>query len=198
MANDAFISGSPVHTDFTESAAQELEASQPTDFLAAGETMARKRLNELSANLRGTIGSTKSGIVRVQHSPFQLNAGNPIRFSTVGYELNYSSTEDTKGWSLEIQPIEFEAKSSICEGWREFEYGFRLILTNEKTETVKTLSEDTRVPGSRNCPQNYHIEQVLTHQQNDDMSVAVVIRYASRGFEGYDGKLLAVTGQVSP
>lgn len=197
VATDAYINGSPVRTDFNEEAAQQLEASQPADFIAAGEKMARERLKELSTDLLTVVGPTKSGTVRVQHSPFQLNISNPIRFSTVGYELNYSSTENTKGWSLEIQPIEFEAKSSTCEGWREFEYGFRLILTNEKSETVKVLSEDARVPKSRGCPQNYHIEQVITQGPSEKMSLAVIVRYASRGFEGYDGKILAVTGQIA-
>ncbi len=198
VATDAFMSSSPVRTDFTEEAAQQLESSQPADFLAAGEKMARDRLKELSVNLMTAVGPTKRGTVRVQHSPFQLNTSNPIRFSTVGYALNYSSSENTKGWSLEIQPIEFEAKSSTCEGWRDYEYGFRLILTNEESETIKILSEDTRVPDSRGCPQNYHIEQVITHGPKDKMSMAVIIRYASRGFEGYDGKILATTGQITP
>lgn len=198
VATDAFISGAPVRTDFTEEAAQQLEASQPADYLAAGEKMARDRLQELSAELKTTIGPITTGTVRAQHSPFQLNSANPIRFSTVGYELNYSATEDTKGWSLELQPIEFEAKSSTCASWREFEYGFRLILTNEKTDTAIILSEDSRVPKSRGCPQNYHVEQVITHGPKDDLSMAVVVRYASRGFEGFDGKLLAVTGKIKP
>ena len=198
VSTDAYLSGSPIRTKFTEEDAHKLETSQPEDFIAAGEAMARQQLQELSADLMATIGPIKAGAVRAQHSPFQLNASNPIRFSTVGYQLNYSATEATKAWSLEIQPIEFEAKSSACEGWREFEYGFRLILTNEKTEKEMILSEDSKVPSSRGCPQNYHIEQVLTHGPDNNMSMAVVVRYASRGFEGYDGKILAVTSKVSP
>jgi len=198
VTTDSYLDGTPFRSNFTETDAQQLEGSKPDDFIAAAENIAREQLKKLSADFMKTLGPTTKGTVRAQHSPFQLNPANPIRFSTKGYELNYSSTEGTKGWSLDLKPIEFEAKSSICKDWRDTEYGFRLVLTNEETKSVRVLNEDRRVPKSRSCPQNYHIENVITHQSKDVISVAVIVRYASRGFEGYNGRLLAVTGQINP
>ena len=77
--------------------------------------------------------------------------------------------------------------------------GFRLELINESTGARQIINNDSSVPKSRRCPQSYSIEEVAASPYSPDgVSLAVLVRYSLPGFEGPDGRLLAVTTRVQP
>ena len=73
--------------------------------------------------------------------------------------------------------------------------GLTLTLTDERDGSTRNLNADTRIPASRGCPQFYRIEKVVVPPRTGNFPdvIAVILRYATVGFEGADGKLMAVT-----
>ena len=70
--------------------------------------------------------------------------------------------------------------------------GFRLTLTSDGASRV--LHEDKRLPSSRTCPLEYRIHDVVTYYPEGAAPVLVIIIQMLRvGFEGPDGRFLAVT-----
>ena len=77
--------------------------------------------------------------------------------------------------------------------------GFRLTTQIEgRPETLLVLHEDsTTVPNNRSCPLDYRIHDIVTFFPNGaDPVVAILIQVIGAGFEGPDGRFLAVTGPL--
>lgn len=94
-----------------------------------------------------------------------------------------------------LEEISF-AGTERCEAFGSTN-GFRLLKigTRDGDETVK-LHEDTSIPESRNCPLRYDLADLVTYYPNNQAKVfAVLIRMQTVGFEGPDGRYLAVTGK---
>ncbi|HSM18990.1 MAG TPA: DUF2259 domain-containing protein [Hyphomicrobiales bacterium] len=82
----------------------------------------------------------------------------------------------------------------ICAQFGETQ-GFALRL--EQAGRTRTLSRDSRLPESRECPLSYRIGDVLTYYPGGGRPVlAVLILMQQVGFEGPDGRWLAVTGDL--
>ncbi len=95
-----------------------------------------------------------------------------------------------------LQEIAFSG-SQRCEAFGSTN-GFRLLKigTRDGDETI-TLHEDTSIPASRNCPLRYDLADVVTYYpESQSPSFAVLIRMQTVGFEGPDGRYLAVTGKL--
>ncbi len=101
------------------------------------------------------------------------------------------------------QSIEFRleeiafAGSERCEAFGSTN-GFRLLkIGTSDGETTRKLHEDTSIPQSRNCPLRYDLADIVTYYPEGQTPVfAVLIRMQTVGFEGPDGRYLAVTGQL--
>ncbi len=77
--------------------------------------------------------------------------------------------------------------------------GFRLsAMIDGKPETAIMLHEDgPSVPKSRVCPLDYRIHDIITfYPDGGTPVVAVLIQMIKVGFEGPDGRFLAVTGPL--
>lgn len=87
----------------------------------------------------------------------------------------------------------FEA-SSDCEAFGP-SMGFTLIRIGVNPgETSQVIHEDTSVPASRNCPLNYRFADIVTWFPEGGTPVAAVLILMEKvGFEGPDGRYLAVT-----
>lgn len=60
-----------------------------------------------------------------------------------------------------------------------------------------TLQEDTRLPASRGCPENYRLFGVITHQNDDGtLSIAAVVSMRRAGFEGPATRYMVVTTRI--
>ncbi len=72
-------------------------------------------------------------------------------------------------------------------------FGFRLTLQTRDGPTV-TLNNDAKLPTSRGCPLNYSLADIVTYYPPAGQPVlAVLILMRKIGFEGPDGRYLAVT-----
>ena len=94
---------------------------------------------------------------------------------------------------LWMEEISFTPRE-LCSGFGPTK-GFRLLqidlLANSQ---AKLLSEDNSVPDSRGCPLRYSFADVITYYpENATPVMAVLIRMETIGFEGPDGRYLAVT-----
>ncbi|SHM12625.1 DUF2259 domain-containing protein [Roseibium suaedae] len=97
------------------------------------------------------------------------------------------------------QPVEFTLEefplpSGQCASYGAETKGFRLMMASGRA--VRVLSEDTSLPSSRGCPLTYRIERVYTHYpMNGGAPVfAVLVQMQTLGFEGPNGRYLAITG----
>ena len=78
--------------------------------------------------------------------------------------------------------------------------GFTLLqISNTPEKPTRKIHEDTSIPSSRGCPLDYHFADIVTFYPGDDreLIVAVLILLEKRGFEGPDGRYLAVTTRLA-
>jgi predicted secreted protein len=87
--------------------------------------------------------------------------------------------------------------TTLCEPFGAT-IGFRLLkVATSDGKTTKMLHEDQNVPDSRGCPHDYSIADVVTYYPDAGTpKFAVVILVTSQGFEGPDGRFMAVTGEI--
>ena len=77
-------------------------------------------------------------------------------------------------------------------GTRSALQGFRLVLANPAGER-RAIHDDTALPASRGCPQDYAISDVVTYfPEGRDPVMVVLVHVISQGFEGPDRRFLAV------
>lgn len=75
--------------------------------------------------------------------------------------------------------------------------GFDLDLIHGPDDTRIVLQHDRQIPESRSCPLDYQIADIYTfYPQSAPPVFAVLIRMLRVGFEGPDGRYLAVTGRL--
>src|SRR5690606_30085417 len=99
-------------------------------------------------------------------------------------------------WTLTLTPVPLPEPAG-CENLGPTQ-GFRLDLRNWLDETW-TLHDDTALPASRGCPQDYAIADVITYFPGESPSgmMIVLIHVISQGFEGPDRRFLAVSAQFN-
>lgn len=209
IANDKWIKGTPVRIIGTEAEAFALEKkladagkTSPGDFdIAAREAIAQKRRLALkqARPALSSLGPLYPGETLVHNPPREFTSDNlRVRFSNLTYRTRVNSDLDAFIWRLELQERQFPPAEN-CFGQRNFTVGFALVLFDETKGREWVLNNDQRVPNSRKCPQTYYIEQVQAYARPDGrISLAVLVRYSRPGFEGPDGRLLAVTTIVEP
>lgn len=193
VLNDKWLEGSPIRLKMKEG-----DISEPGEGvnLVARE---KRLLDEMRFKARNqaidvlkSAGELGYGEQRVHNLPWELGTDTKtVRFT----ERNYIPS-DGKGWRLELEEIDFPANEK-CYDQHKIMKGFRLNLIDEVTGVTKTIHDDTKIPASRPCPLNYRIEEVITHASQDGPTVyAIMIRYQTIGFEGPDGRLIAITGRL--
>jgi len=71
--------------------------------------------------------------------------------------------------------------------------GFALTMEREGNQVVEELHRDTDLAASRGCPLTYRIADVLSYGSSANREVWVVlIMILSHGFEGPDGRFIAI------
>ncbi len=209
IAGDRWVKGTPVRLRGTEEEAIAFEKKLADDGITdrweieAGfrETANQKRLQaqEVARPALAPLGKLSAAQLQVYNPPHEFTSNaKQVRFSLVGYRTLVNSSTSQDVWRLNLAEFKFPAKKECFEQYDSMK-GFSLRLTNEASGTELVLNKDARVPKSRGCPQKYYIEQVLTYARPDgSYSLAVLVRYSLPGFEGPDGRLLAVTAIVDP
>lgn len=96
--------------------------------------------------------------------------------------------------TLEEKPL---PASSLCRNIDETSIGFRLELTQTNGRPSDlVLHDDTSVPQSRGCPLGYRIGGAITHYADGASTHAVLVLVRSIGFEGENGRWIAVTRRL--
>jgi predicted secreted protein len=92
------------------------------------------------------------------------------------------------------------APSAICKDVTPQSTGFRLAFqTEDGTASDRVLHADTAIPDSRKCPTGYRIGGVMVHHPLQGEAVHVVlVQVLSFGFEGSDGRWIAVPAPAAP
>ncbi|MEM7289225.1 MAG: DUF2259 domain-containing protein [Pseudomonadota bacterium] len=78
--------------------------------------------------------------------------------------------------------------------------GFKLTqIATGPSQSSRILHEDQSVPKSRNCPRDYDFADLVTYYPtNASPKVAIIILMTTQGFEGPDGRFLAITASIGP
>ena len=207
IVRDRWIKGTPVRLKGTEEEAIALEekladegVTDPQEinrrFYEAVEDYRRRALQKARPALE-PLGELVPADLRAHNPPHEFSSdARSVRFSPIGYRnlINSDTTKDV--WRLDVSETKFAATDK-CFNFYDSMKGFSLVLTNETSGEEMILNDDKRIPKSRGCPQKYYVEQVLTYPRpGGDFSLAVLVRYSLPGFEGPDGRFLAVTAVV--
>lgn len=94
-------------------------------------------------------------------------------------------------WTLRLTPVPLP-EPLWCQGLEPPLQGFRLVLANPDG-AAETIHDDTAIPASRACPQDYAIADVVTYfPEGREPVMVVLVHVISQGFEGPDRRFLAV------
>lgn len=176
VAKDAWVSGMPI--------AVRLENDSST------ANAARSATQQQALGLLENYGIQSTNGVLLAHNPVSEISSDPkfVRF------LPFKTTTAI-GDPIEVTLNEFPLPAGDkCEIHGQT-YGYRLLLS--QPGKVRVLHEDTRIPRSRGCPLAYRIDQVIGyHVAGGNMVLAIMLVMNTPGFEGPDGKYLAVTTKI--
>lgn len=181
VPTDSWVSGSPIRlkqeqSDGFEVPDEQLYAVREENLNAAKEVLGNSRI----FSKRGrTVG----------HNPVTEIGSDPHRLS-VHPRTVVPPIDNAMVFSVEEYPL----PSGECASFGADTKGFRLTLSHEGEERV--LNEDVKLPKSRGCPLSYRIERVVTYFPAGRSPVfAALVLMEKHGFEGRDGRYLAITGQ---
>ncbi|PWW04370.1 putative secreted protein [Hoeflea marina] len=176
-----------------------------TDSYAAPPV--RVRIDDDTATLadaRATAAATSPALAAgLSDNPGIFAAYQPAtELRSNGLELSYTSfaMEPFPGGPYKVQLSEKPLPASAgCAAFGEESVGFKLRMTETDGELASiTLQDDASVPASRNCPTSYRLGGALTHANPDGSTTHVIlILVRSHGFEGADGRWIAVTRRLN-
>ena len=172
--DDSWVSGSPFHARLDDEQANLKDARESARSLAGA---ALEPITE-----PGTINATNQPL-EIVDDPMRMVA-RPWHFAP--------PTNDRIEFRVETIPL---AGQSYCGGFGET-FGFRLKqIFTENGGVTKLLHEDASIPKSRGCPLQYRFADIVTYraQDNGNYVTAILILYETVGFEGPDGRYLAIT-----
>lgn len=137
-------------------------------------------------------------VYRFSDHPGVIAAFNPASsIDAAAHQLRYTP------FSMEPQPFGVYAvrlqektlpSSRLCDAFGETSTGFRLQMTQINGQPASILlHEDNSVPQSRGCPIGYRLGGAVTHLADGVSTQAVLVLVRSYGFEGENGRWIAVT-----
>lgn len=92
-------------------------------------------------------------------------------------------------YELEIKPVQVKQKN--CDEYERDMFSFELTLKNERDER-RVLQKAGRIPKNRGCTNGYGIQEAFLYRNK----LAVFIGIFTRGWEGENMRLMAVTGDL--
>jgi predicted secreted protein len=182
-SQDSWVPGSPFRLR------ERIDDSQPLDLEdLLRETRARNR--ETARAVLEATGIDGRGDTVAHNPPTEKFADRYLMVaSTVRESPDFGTPLDLR---MSVFPL--DAKS--CPSGFGKTQGFRLTMTEGQDERL--LNDDKSLPESRGCPLDYRIERLVTYRKswNDTPYFAVLVLVESIGFEGKDGRYLAITGKL--
>lgn len=92
-------------------------------------------------------------------------------------------------YQIKIKPVSVTQKN--CDEYERDMFSFEMTLTNEQKET-KILQKSGKVPKNRGCADGYGIQEAFVYRNK----LAVFVGIFTRGWEGENLRLMAVTGEL--
>lgn len=92
-------------------------------------------------------------------------------------------------YQIKIKPVPVTQKN--CDEYERDMFSFEMTLTNEAKET-KILQKSGKVPPNRGCVDGYGIQEAFLYRNK----LAVFVGIFTRGWEGENLRLMAVTGDL--
>lgn len=173
-ATDSWLSGSPYRARIDDENATLVDARQASRKMA--EDVLPAFVNP------GTINATNQPL-EVSPAPRKMEA-RPFHF--------VPPTDDTIAFEINQYPLAASGDlARVCEDFGGSK-GFELVRT--KPGPSRILHRDEVLPSSRGCPLDYRFADIVTHRlPSGEMTYAILVLYERVGFEGPDGRFLAIT-----
>lgn len=151
---------------------------------------ARSATQQQALGLLENYGIQSANGVVLAHNPASEISADPMRVRFLPFK-----TTTAIGDPIEVTLNQFRLPAGHkCEVYGQT-FGYRLLLS--QPGRVRILHEDTRIPTSRGCPLAYRIDQVIAyHVAGGKLVLAIMLVMNTPGFEGPDGKYLAVTTKI--
>ena len=92
-------------------------------------------------------------------------------------------------YQIKIKPVPVTQKN--CDEYERDMFSFEMTLINEAKET-KILQKSEKVPKNRGCVDDYGIQEAFIYKNK----LAVFVGIFTRGWEGENLRLMAVTGEL--
>jgi predicted secreted protein len=178
VATDSWLPGTPFHVRFDDETAS-LNAAR-----AQARAMAEPILDQFAINVP-PYHTASNPVTETSTDPYRV---------TVNPRPVLPAIDDSLSFSLVTYPL---TGSEICGSFGQMK-GFKLSAERlSETGSTVHIHKDTAIPQSRGCPMDYRIADIFTFFPNGGSPVfAVLIQIIAVGFEGPDGRFMAVTGTL--
>ncbi len=136
---------------------------------------------------------TDRGIVAATNRPDE-QVTDPYKITVVPRSFFLTNNGSKIEFDVELLPLPVPdlCRDLIAEG--EI-FGFKLTRSGNNTVV---MHEDKSIPATRKCPLDYKPADIVFHYTSEGKYVvAVLVRMESFGFEGRDGRYLAITGALN-
>lgn len=184
VAHDSWVKGSPFRR------MDEVDDSQPLDFEA--ELASTRAANHEAASTAIEAAEISGAGATVAHNPPTERGADP-HMMIAGTRAAAPAIGPTVELRLSETPVQRPANCPDGFGTMQ---GFRLTLTHDGQTRV--LNDDTRLPDSRGCALRYRIDRLVVHypEEMGRPVFAVLVLVERIGFEGPDGRYIAITGRL--
>ena len=173
---DNWTAGSPFKAQLNDETKTVFDAREASRIQAGP----RMKTFEERGNVVASYRSTQQGIdkMRIVANP---RAVVPPIDETIEFRLDRKSFPATEN----------------CEAFGPIA-GYRLSqIATTPDQTTRIIHEDASVPSSRSCPLDYEFADLVTYfPPSGTPKIAIIIRMQRVGFEGPDGRYLAVTADL--
>lgn len=175
---DTWVSGSPFRKRFDNESENGLQNVRAANFAAASSLLSQKGI----AGKGTTVGHNPVTELNANH--YKMHVNPRLTVPPIVEPLLFTLTE-------------IPLPNAQCASYGADTKGFKLSVQHKGH--TKIINHDISIPNSRNCPLKYHIEQVITYYPpGKPASYAVLVLMQTHGFEGPNGRYIAVTGQYTP
>ena len=184
--NDRWLTGTPI---------RKVAAAGETTGLsdAAGLALIRaEAMSELDASTNVTEWTYHRAASR---SPWQFDGDG----QTISGEARPFTPPRRNGPTFRIAATDV-APSSTAEDGPCYDLKkpqrLRIFELNPTGETPRIWHDEDRPPESRGCPSDYRFGDIVTAPRSEPTVAALLVFYETIGFEGPDGRWIAVTGTL--
>ena len=175
--SDRWVEGSPIRV-LQKKESESPAAARKAARKSAASLLQKRKIGEagehLASNPRAELSANPHRVVVNAAHRFMPRAEHPLTFDLAEKELESAecakyANQPLKGFTLTMTPVD---------------------------ETPIVLQDDKTLPESRGCALGYAIADILRHESGGKITYAVLLHVQTVGYEGPDGRFLAVTRRL--